>query len=213
MPIPADVTRCTIHGTAAGVETFEFGFWLKTNAPINDDAANLVASSVADAFTTDLLPAVRAHNTTDTFFTGVRVYGYPTGGPTASSVGSASIVGGAGTDTGGSVPLQCSMCCTLLTGNAGRRNRGRLYLPMNGFPYTNHMFTSSIVDTIGTALGAFFTNWRANHGAAMGNPAVVSVAGGVAKEISSIAIDNKPDVQRRRANKLLPTHTQTVAVV
>lgn len=207
MPIPNDVTRVVIGGTSPGGEIFETGFWLNTHAPLSDDAANVMAGALVTSFDTDLLPALKTIITPDTAYATIRVYAYPTGGPHASFVGEADIPSGAGTDTTGSTPLQLAMCATLLTGSVGRRARGRMFFPATGFPYNAHMFASARVDAIATALATFFTNWNSDHGDVMGTAAVVSTAASAARNITNIKIDDKPDTQRRRANRLAATHT------
>ena len=66
---------------------------------------------------------------------------------------------------------------TFLTGNPGRSNRGRTYVPLTGkIPSTGSsgpIIDSTSMGNVSTGWATFFTNWNTAHGSAMGVPSVV----------------------------------------
>lgn len=208
MGIPAGVSRVSLIGTGPGAEIFETGFWLQV-APATDALADALAADIVAAAGTVALPNLRSLIPADSSYRSVRVYSYPAGGPTAAHVGEAAIATGAGTATG-SNPLQVAMVVTLLTGSAGRRNRGRMYLPATGVVMVDHMFSSARVDAAAQGVRDLLAGLGSETPPKP--PVVVSTAGSSAKPITSVRADNKPDIQRRRANKLIETHSLTVVL-
>lgn len=215
MSIPNDVTRVTFVGHLGGGEVFDTGFWLAGQAPVSQDAANLMATTLAAAFVADLKVKLCGLLSTDCGYDKVRVYGYPNGGPTAATIGEAAISGGVGTGTNTQFD-QVAMVATLLTGAPGRRNAGRMYLPLTGkIPSSTTagpQIDSTSVGNAATGLATFFSNWNSAHAGAMGSPAVVSIAGSAHRPISAVRVDSRADIQRRRANRqsVQTTQSQTV---
>lgn len=211
MTIPSNTVRVAFVGTAPGGEIFNWGFWLN-NTTINSEAdANTLASSIRDAWITNAGADCRGLILNDTAYTQVRVYAYPSGGPTALYVGAATISVGTGTSTLDSLPLQCAMVVSLHTGFAGRTARGRLYLPATGQTLTAHQYGSSQVTAIANDFAAFFN--AVNTLTGVGSVAVVSQKGtGNTRAVTSVVVDSRVDVQRRRANSEASTSTQTSTV-
>lgn len=198
MSIPSGVARFVLVGHLGGSETFETGFWevgdFASQANVDDAAA-----AAATAFLADMASAATNMLRTIDGYDEVRVYGYPSGGPTASFVGVAPL--GTTGSSSTSNPLQTCCVATLLTGAAGRRRRGRMYLPATGEPLTASEFSSARVTAIANAVAGFlgFGSPDPTHG-----PIVLSQVAGTHAPVTQVRVDSKPDIQRRRAESLSP---------
>lgn len=216
MAIPNNVSKVVFSGYLGGGERFAIGFWLNGNAPVNQDAANLLASTLATSWGTDLKVKLCGLLSTDSGYDTVTVYGYPTGGPKAATIGQAALSGGVGTGANTQYD-QVAACATLLTGAPGRSNRGRMYVPLNGkIPASTSagpQIDATSYGNVSTGLATFFKNWATNHGSAMGYPAVVSITASVARNITAVKCDSRADIQRRRANRQTISGSTTTAAV
>lgn len=206
MPIPAGVSRAVIGGTVTDEsEIFEFGFWLD-EAPDNQDDADALAQDVWNSFILEAAPGLDPLIKNDSNFTSCKVYCYPDGGPSASLIGTATAAPEGGTGAG-SLPLQACLVVTLLTGAAGRRNRGRMYLPANGTPLAaNHEFGSGQVDAAVDGIH----DWFAGLVAASHTPIVLSQVAGTHRPVTTVRGDSKVDIQRRRADSAPAGHVHSV---
>lgn len=211
MAIMADVMRASILGTGPGGEIFDVSFWVFAGAPTTATQANTIATGIRDAWQANAAANWKSMILPDTSYREIRLYSYPTGGPNASVIGSAPIVNGVGTGTG-FAPLQQCMVASLRTLFAGRRSRGRMFIPASGqSANTGHLFAPAAATACANATGAFLTAVNAIN--TIGNVAVISQVGaGLATSVTEVRVDDKPDMQRRRANKLQPATTATAAV-
>ena len=198
MSIPAGVSRVALVGTAPSGEIFNTGFWINGAAESNDEASTVAGKIVTEfaSHQTNLLKLIRP----DAAYTNVRVYSYPAGGPHAEFVGSAPIVGGAGTSANQALPLQVCVVASLLTQAAGRSGRGRMYLPASAAAMTTtHQLDHTLCTNVASDLAAFFAGVNDEE---VGQPSVVSQKGaGAIGPIGTVRIDTRFDIQRRRANK------------
>lgn len=212
MSVPAGSHRTVWYGVSPHGEIFETGAWLSNNSVASQadaqDMADTVAgviSGLANTTLRSLIPSTATYN-------GVRTYSYVTGGPTATYVADSPFttpVAGNGTND---MPLQVAMCITTLTGAAGRRARGRIYLPAYAASSSGNAFVNTVVDNTVDGIAAMMTSWETNHAAQWGHWVVVSVQGSAARAITQLRSDNKPDIQRRRANSFIATHLHTATV-
>lgn len=195
--IPAGVSKVVVHATTdSSAEIAEWGFWIGYT-PTSPTNANDSAAAIASAFQAHY-GAIKALMSTDSTYDEIRLYGYPTGGPTATYVGAAPVTGGAGSGSG-SGPLQQAMVMTLRTGLAGRSHRGRMYLPAFGLNLSGHIFASTPTSDAVEAVAAFLS---AVNDAFPGGPVcVVSQTLSTATAVTSVDADYRADVQRRRANR------------
>lgn len=117
-----------------------------------------------------------------------------------------SIMGCAGTPD---VPPQIAAVVTLLTGAAGRKNRGRVYWPVAGTTdrlltsgqnstYANE--TADLIAQLRTSLSSF---WGTDAGPVIGNNGF---------SVESVRCDNVADTQRRRRDKVVPTSVVNVVI-
>lgn len=119
-------------------------------------------------------------------------------------------VAGAGGTTA-PFPLQVSAVGSLLTdAQRGRAHRGRIYMPpMSDAVNSSGMWSSTPitgrVNALATLLNAINT--------AMEAPVVVmsALGAGTTREVTSVAVGNRPDIQRRRAAQMTESYT-TVAL-
>jgi len=211
MSIPADISRVSLVGTMSGGEIFDTSFWCSGSAPSSPTLANAFAAEIASLLNgSAALTAMKALIESDCTYQQVKVYGYPSGGPNAEAIGVAAITGGTGT---GSTPhpLQTCLVATLITNFVGRLFRGRLYLPANGAAFSNPFFSSTVAANISTSLAAFFTAINAN-GVVPTTVVVMSQAATADHVVTAVRTDTKPDIQRRRANRLAGAIVTTTAV-
>lgn len=198
MTRPANISRAIISGTYPGGETFAWGFWLSGRAgtQASNDAA---AAGVVAAFDANFKATAKDLLATDCAYTQLDLYAYGnTPGDPAIYHSVVPISSGTGTGAGAGLPLQCCLTWTLLTGIASRRTRGRMYLPAVTGNLTGHQFTSGQVGPMNAAMKAFVNAVNA-HPDVLGDWAVVSTVGGSYAPVTSISVDTRLDIQRRRA--------------
>jgi hypothetical protein len=219
--IPNDVVRLAVSGKTVGAERWECSIWFKpdtqrshvpsTNADANDTLDSMTTGSEWDGLVGGLVCMVGSSGGADT----AKLYCYPSGGPTAAAIGSKALTV-AGTGSTGTTPLQTAMVATLLTGQAGRSFRGRIYVPApNAAIGTDHQFTTGVLDAVGEGLQTYL-GWIKTSDVLPDSTglfgSIVSQQRSVATPITDIRIDTKPDVQRRRAKSLTPTTVRSYHV-
>jgi hypothetical protein len=104
------------------------------------------------------------------------------------------------------LPTQTSLVCSLLTAFPGRRNRGRLYVPMNGKSLaTGHQLTTGEVTSVANTMKALIDGVNAQLLGSATCRVVVGSNQPTPPVVTKVRVDNEPDVQRRRADKILAT--------
>lgn len=200
MPIPLGYSRHVLEGHLSNGEKFQTGFWV-SQAPSDAAAATTDAQAVAtylNAHWTDASSPV-SMLATGSGYDKVKVYSYPNGGPDASFVGEAALTGAAGAGTQ-NAPNQLAACLTLETGLSGRTHRGRMFLPFNKVvTLTSGQMTTTETD-------AYLVWWKAtmdgiNSTVAPGFVVVLSQKLGTAQRVTSLRMDTRLDIQRRRADR------------
>lgn len=132
----------------------------------------------------------------------IRAYLRKAGDPLATLVGEdTTVMGGAGTPT---VPTQCAVVATLLTGAAGVRNRGRVYWPIAGA--TTRLMTTGQNTTVANETRDIIDALRTSVSSAWGT-AAGPVVGNNGLLVTRVRVDNVIDTQRRRRDKIAPTST------
>lgn len=196
----------SLRGHLATGEIFDTSVWVE-GAPADQAATSLFAGSAVTTFQNIALATLKGLLAPQSGYDNLAVYSYVSAGPApASFVAEAPITGGAGSTSGGNGLDTSCLVLTTLTGAAGRRNRGRMYIPANGVTAAAGLSDAAVADNIVTAMAEWF---GALADPAVGNhpPIVVSVAGSATRVIDLVRCDNKFDLQRRRSNKLVPSHT------
>lgn len=210
MSIPAGCTKVSIIGTMEGADVFDTGFFMEGLTIASAADANTAAASMASIFDSvagkSYLLGLMAVGTNITEF---RVYHY-TGGPTATFVGS-HLQAEAGQGTA-QLPAQVAVVATTLTGFSGRSNRGRMYWPADGADLSGgHQLPAALVGHVAGTVAEYFHDIKVAYPGITG-PCVVSQTNTSYKAITSVKVDSKPDIQRRRANKVTPITTAVSAV-
>ena len=204
MSIPASTYRVVFGGSMYGGEVWESGFWVHGDTIESQATANATASLWAGVLLSpDASGALRislaAFASADVTVNYVKIYAYPTGGPVATYIGEFTppAAGGTGQRT---LPNQCCLVISERTGFAGRRYRGRMYLPAGktGAGSFGQM-TQAAIQESATAWALAFHDWNAVDG--NGTVVVVSTTGTLFTPVSQVIVDSKIDIQRRRANK------------
>lgn len=210
MAIPDGATKLVVSGTlAGGTEKFAFSIWHSGypdphgGSPIDLDL--LDADAVWLAFINNLAVLM----TTGDAITQYDAYWYS--GGVATSHGQ-KIVAHAGTGASTGAPCQISTVLTLRTALATRRGRGRLYLPTRNIitsGATGHLSSAANVNTVCDKFRDYCN--EVETGGTV-HVVVCSQTGGFMTPVRSISVDDIPDTQRRRRNKLVGTvHTAAVA--
>ena len=193
--------RVTINGLLPGGEIWATQFWLDdvligTQANL-DDLASVCATALAGQEGL-LLKTLSATS----FLSGLTVRYYPAGSTAASLQSTPTFTQSAGTGTKNN-PNQSCIVASLRSGVPGRRNRGRMYWPNTGGDLgADGLITAAMATNIGSGLANMFGAIN-NPGSTEGGwVSVLSRLTGAAQHVLNVQVDRRPDVQRRRANKI-----------
>lgn len=201
--------RVVIKGTGIGSEVWQTGFWTVAGTPASTSAQLATDCAAIAAFVTTWFNAIKASVYSSFALTEVDMYQYIAPATTASLQAQSILTANPGTMASGGSPIDSCCVVSIRSAQPGRSGRNRLYVPFHGqAAVANGCFTSTATDAVGTATKALFTSVA---GYSTYVPVVVSRTKNSWYQPTNIDTDNKPDVQRRRENKLLPTHTQVLA--
>lgn len=207
--------KAIIAGNIGSTQTWSVG--LSCNA--GDFAPGVAAMT---SLVTDIRTACDAFFTTagnptalwstDTAANEVKVYYYPASSTHATQQAQAPLGPYAGTN-GGSLPTQTSVVASLRTGLAGRHFRGRIYWPCTGVLIGVHQLSSAQTNALSAATANFLTALNAIPLAANHWETIVPSSNtSSGTPVTSVIVDSKLDVQRRRADKVGALYTQETAV-
>jgi hypothetical protein len=201
MAIPANVGKTVIKGTGPGSEIWQTGFWWA-----RPDTLDMSDLAEFRTYTADLVSpiggmwsTIRAKIYGAYSYTGFTSYWYR-GGPGAALVADNPQTPSAGTYVTTGSPMDTCCVVSVISEAAGRRGRGRMYLPRHeACSTTTGQFLTDASVYVG-AIGTLFHNLiAATHSM---QPRIVSQADGVARPVATLKGDQLPDVQRRRENRL-----------
>lgn len=214
LPVPAGHCRISLVGTTFSAEIFDTSFWVLGGSESLPELQGMVDAIAAIIKGTGAFDQTLAALVSSGEYTAVRGYAYPNGGTKSTWVAEADL-GLAG--TGSYHALQQCVVVSLRSTNVGRSNRGRMYLPGcgMGMAASQPLYTAGDVDALATEWQSIFKAVNSIELSGGANPSVVIVSFTNTDSIvcSSIQIDNKPDIQRRRANRLLPDHTAAESII
>jgi len=207
--------RLTLLGSA-GSDTWSTSVWFRLGGytvPTVAQLDTLVSAALTD-FDSKVWSAAsspyKAACSTGTKLTGARGLTYTNNVLDQSDTHNITPIPGTGTSNH---PMYVALVVTTQTGRAGRRNRGRMYLPATGATMASAgLFSStqrdSVVDTLAARLSAV------NALSDTATVAVISSVGTTAHPILTVSADQRPDIQRRRANRQAvgTSHSATVPV-
>ncbi len=191
------------------------GFWIRfpdgVGTPSQADIDG-VALAVLSNFQTDVWgPAsnpLKGVNPSSVTLDSAHVTYYSGGIATASSQATQTPV--AGTATSGAYHAGAALCATLKTAQAGRQNRGRMYLPAVSPNATASTLQWSVSPPYAAQLKTYFDHINATvfsiETSTTHRVAVVSQVGtGHTTPVSAVRIDSVIDSQRGRSDKFVPT--------
>lgn len=205
MAIPAGVGRISLRGHLRGGEIWETGWWgVGSNFETNTGCNAVAASVVATLGDTDVVNNLLQIWDAATGLDGVVVYGYPNGGPRATTMGEAPINGYNGTGSG-DLPLQACLVATTLTGQPGRSYRGRMYWPATGCVLTTSQASATTCQQIALATATLVHQDSSSNA----GPIVLSQKHGTHLPLVAVRVDSKIDTQRRRARSESALHLAT----
>lgn len=213
MPHPAHTLRQTFRGSIGGIQDASFGFSYRyENATSGGSipSARAVVDGLADS-------ASGMHGYEDTFFQALtskfannfrftsvlyQAYGENPAVP-AENMHAENQVGG------GPLLLPPEVACvvSLRTAVTSRSTRGRVFLPLQGMSLdgVNGIFEVASASTVATAVQAFLQSVKGHTFLEAGGsleysliPTVVSTTHQSTQDITSLRVDTKPDVQRKR---------------
>jgi hypothetical protein len=113
---------------------------------------------------------------------------------------------------GATMPFQCSVVLSLLTGRPGRSYRGRMYWPALGFSMNSATgkLSSSLQAQIADQAAALLTDIGGAAGAeALMAPVVASSVLGITTLVSKVRVGDVIDTQRRRRNQLVESYVES----
>jgi hypothetical protein len=198
-----------IKGTGPGSEIWQTGFWTSAVTPPGTQAQLQTDCNAIAAFVTTWWTAIKVSIYSSYALTEVDMYQYVAPSTVASLQAQTVLTASPGTNATPGSPIDTCVVVSLRSAVPGRSNRGRMYLPYHSTAaVATGLFVNSNTDNYGTATKALMTSVA---GYASYVPVVVSRTHSTWQPLAAIDTDNKPDVQRRRENRLLPSHTQVLA--
>lgn len=214
-----DVLKVVFHWSGYGEEG-AVSLWFQSAGSHSDTLLGNAAGNIDTQFGSNATPSLWSNLqdmlTTAQKWDEITVYQYNNLPGTVSNLGRVTVAH-TGHVTGTISPLQTSLCAQLHTGTAGASNRGRIYMPGHCLPVSagNALVTSDnaslVAENVASMIGVTGNALSGTLDAADPLTAVVySPTKGYVTPITSVIVDNRPDIQRRRANKLEPTSTAVV---
>ena len=201
--------RVVIKGTGPGAEIFQTGFCTAAVTPPSSQAALQTDCNAISAFVVTMWNSIKSSIYSSYSLTEVDMYQYVWPSTKASFQAATSLTANPGTLASSASPIDTAMVVSIRSAVPGRSGRGRMYLPNHGLVAgASGTFTGSPQSTYATAVKALFTSVA---GYSSYVPIVASRTHGTWQPVASIVCDNKPDVQRRRVDRLAPTATSVLA--
>lgn len=209
MPALGTYQRVVIKGTGPNSEIWQTGFSTAAVTPPTTQAGLQTDCTAISAFITTWWNAIKGSIYSSYALTEVDMYQYVAPSTVATLQAQTVLTANPGTSAATGSPIDTALVTSIRSAVPGRSHRGRMYVPCHaGCQVANGMFTGTPNVTYGTALKALFTSVA---GYSSYVPVVVSRTHNTWDAVASLVTDNKPDVQRRRENKLIPTNTQVLA--
>jgi hypothetical protein len=196
MSIPAGTCRLSFHGTlGGGQEIWQFSIWCGRDVTTQAGADDMAADADTAYITSNLKALTIASQDT---YEGVSAYCYHLGGSVAS------FVGVAGSSSAGSTtlrnPMQVALVTTMETATPGRHGKGRIYLPCRITALgTDGLVSTANRDSILTQVKAVVQALNASAPSTL--VGVVSQTTSAIHSVTAVSMDQRMDIQRRRANR------------
>lgn len=201
--------RFVIKGTGPGSEIWQTGFSTTcTTQPVDQPALQALLNTIGP-FIDTWWTSVKAHCYALYSYTGASAYQYVDPSTSAQFQADRTVTPVPGTLTTSGAPIDTALVVSLRSATPGRSGRGRMYVPFHEpVAFGAGLYAGTTSALIGTATKALFSSIT---GGSVAAPIVVSRTKHQWYPITELVTDNKPDVQRRRENKLSPSSIQVLA--
>lgn len=209
MPALGIYQRVVIKGQTFTSEIWQTGFYVIDTTPPPDQATLQALCNTLEPLVNTWWTSIKANLPAGFTYTGISMYQYVDPSTIAQFQAQTLRAAVAGTSAVGQSPIDTACVVSLRSSLPGRSGRNRMYVPCTAaVNQATGMWDSTVPDGIGTATKALMT---ACAGAPNALPVVVSRTLHQYHPLSGLNTDSKPDVQRRRENRLVPNHTQVLA--
>jgi len=205
VPIPGQVVRYEIRGSGPGSEIWQTGWYGFTATPFTTQSDLDTDVAAVSAFVTTWWTAIKGFIYPTYSLTELRGYYYPGGGDTAEFASSHVYTPAPGTLSGNGSPVDTCLVQSLRTTTVGASHRGRMYAPMHSLILSSGLVQSTTATTYCNATAALLN-------ATTTEACVVSRVLGTQQPVTMVGVDLKPDVQRRRQNRLAGGTPATASV-
>jgi len=217
VPLPVvDLVKVSWGGAVASGERWSFGVWWTWNpVALNITGAQLAtfAGHALANMQTSFWGVDTTQNTSATTLTDCTATFYRGGVLQFSATATQTASGGTGTAP---QPVYVARVITLLTARAGRKYRGRVYVPSTSLaPVAATGLWASYITPLGhfkTVLLNTTSSLLTDFGATTAGPVVVSQVSAEATPVIALRTDNKPDTQRGRERGISATITDNVTI-
>lgn len=192
-----------MQGLAPGAEVWQTGLSVIASPLPGTQAALQTDCDALEPFLNTFWNSLKPHVYSFFSYTGIKMYAYSGAATRASLQAQTLRTANAGSLVANSSPIDTALVASLRTAVPGRSGRGRMYLPCH--------------DVVGPSAGCFVGSASADYALAVKNladaiagyssyaVAVVSRTTSNWELVRKVICDNRPDVQRRRENKIVPT--------
>lgn len=214
-----NAVKQVLYGSFAGTQDVSVGLWVDTGVgtPPTQSEFDTYAATMSGFWLTAVSDSdLNKAWTNQLKFSGLRCYHYTTPSTHADLVSEAPF----GTDVAGegstAHPTEVSIVCSNRSAVPGRSGRGRSYWPANALPISSTgQFTDSNIGPLALVLQSLY---QSINGEAITFDslsqlvAIASFTKGNLYPVVRIEVDDKPDTQRRRQDKVpsLLTVTETI---
>lgn len=210
MPALGAYQRIVIKGVGPGSEIWQTSFATVVTSAITDQPGLQAYLNTVVPFIATWWTAVKANCYAVYKWTDVLAYQYQSGNTSAQFQAEAVQTPVAGTLASAASPIDTACVVSLRTAVPGRRTRGRMYVPCHASVQpADGNWAAAVPNALGTATKAMFNSIT---GGTIGGPVVVSRTGNTYQVVTGLVTDSKPDVQRRRENRLAASTTQVLTL-
>lgn len=217
----AHLLKVVLHWSGLGEEG-AIGFYLGgNNATHTDDELHNAIGNALHLLDTNESPSTLSNLqkllSPDQRFDELALYEYAVSPGPATGIGKVSP--NAPGSTGITHPLQVAAVATMRSALSGPSYTGKMYLPAHTMTSvsTSARFTQAQTDQLASTAAAYIGDVQEGIQQSLAisslGPVVYSPKKGIATPLITLEVDNRPDIQRRRANKLQPTATSTIETI
>jgi hypothetical protein len=207
---PGETIRFVGVATNVGGELINTGFWVFTNSATTSQAELDSQTAAVAGFWNTMTTTLKPYWYPGVVWQSLKSYYYDGTSNNAVMQSQAALTGNAGQVASAGAPIDTALVCSLRTGFPGRSLRGRMYIPWHGgvTVATGNAATANAT-AYATAIATMFNSYNSGY---PGWCAVVSRTLGSSRPITQVLCDTRPDVQRRRENKLAIVAVQSATV-